>query len=88
MKRITFRLITNDDNDSSHYERRRVLFSSISRVVLETGYYLAFINSLNIILFSMPYSFVPNDFKNPYFRATIISLRKQPSIPNTHHYNV
>lgn len=65
MKHTTFHLITNDDNDNSHYGRGRVLFSSISRVVLETGYYLAFINSLNITCFIMPYSFVPNHFKNP-----------------------
>lgn len=62
MKNNTFRLITNDDNDSSHYGRGRVLSSSISRVVLETGYYLAFINSLNITSI-MPYSFVPNNLK-------------------------
>jgi len=41
MKNITFRLIKNDDNDSSHYGHGRVLFSSIGRVVLETSYYLA-----------------------------------------------
>jgi len=87
MKNTTFCLITNDDNDSSHYGRGRVLFSSISRVVLETGYYLAFKNSLNIT-FIMPNSFVPNNFKNPYFRTTIISRRQQLSVPNTHHYIV
>jgi len=57
MKNITFRLITNDDNDSSHYGRGRALYFNIIRVVLETGYYLAFINSLNIT-FIMAYSFM------------------------------
>lgn len=58
MKNVTFRLITNDDNDSSHYERGRDLYFNISRVVVETGYYLAFINSLSITFTLAFYSFV------------------------------
>lgn len=58
MKNVTFRLITNDDNDSTHYECGRDLYFNISRVVVETGYYLAFINSLNITFTLIFYSFV------------------------------
>lgn len=60
MENISFHLITNDGNDSSHYEYGRVSYSGI-RVVCKTGYYLAFINSLNITF--MLYSFSQQFFK-------------------------
>lgn len=39
---ISFHLITNDGNDSSHYGRGRVLYSRINILLvgLETGYYI------------------------------------------------
>lgn len=54
MENISFHLITNDGNDSSHYGYGRASYSA-TRVVYETGYYLAFINGSNITF--MFYSF-------------------------------